>query len=372
MDKPDPIDRASLSPDPFRFWFVKPNGSAFSRRVFWTSLYAFTFGKKKILAAFSVVPHSDTLFAMATALKSNLFPTSGQIFHRETEPVSAESPAESRTALMRVMADLSPLKTTDLAHIIGPEDMAALSAIMNPRALPVDSPAAALSPVMAPPPQPNAADKGPDMGGLVLMSGLRGDDIARIQAGLWAHRLIEDRLAMAADRAVEESHAGNALALRSTVEEEMKKSLYADPRYLGFVQWVLEAKGSLASPLIIDFLKFCHRMIGVTARKRAAAEGFDASFWQDELNARLGHIEAAVMKTLPFHNVTVLGTVAQGDLPVMRDDPQASEAVYRVDSDADIGSVALETIRQRLRKAYLAEKIRFAFRGNIEKIEFVA
>ena len=98
----------SIDPQ-YRFTFVRPDGSTYSRQVYHEALYAFTFRGDTILAAARVVPQSGLQYALYELLREG----TGRSILRDVLPEAAGKPealpsTDSRTDLLASVDELLP------------------------------------------------------------------------------------------------------------------------------------------------------------------------------------------------------------------------------------------------------------------------
>jgi hypothetical protein len=340
------------------FSIIAADGTSHRRGVYWQRLYAFRHGHEQVLAAGHMVPYSGELFALYTILRNRRPRLDPDLL-----PALATGPSTAN--IIRAVAEIVPARVTELAQQLDPDTRLALQEAVEqalaPYAAEITPPSPFDEPDLTAPGARPRAGGGPLSG---LLGGLTEGDTAPVNASFQVDAAIRDRL-----RALTAQEGGGrrALAVRRKTEEHLYESLYTDARFLRFVQWVMDAGGGLVSPVVRGFLRFYFRAL----LEKMDETGIEPAFRREALNAALGQAEAEVSKTLPYFDLTVLGRVIEGEVPVDRDDPQHTGHSFRVAPGFHPGGVVLRELAGRPERLLLRTLITSHFRPNIKRLRFI-
>jgi hypothetical protein len=340
------------------FTIVTSDGVRRRRGIYWQRLYAFRLGYDQVLAAGHMVPYSGELFALYTILRNRRPRLDPGLL-----PALATGPSTAN--IIRAVAEIIPARVTELARQLDPDTRLALQEAVEQAIAPYAAEIAQPSPFDEPDLTAPGARPRPGGGPLSgLLGGLTEGDVTPVNASFQVDAAIRDRIGALTAR---EGGARRALARRRKTEEQLYESLYTDARFLRFVQWVMEAGGSLVSPVVRGFLRFYYRAL----LERMDEAGADPVFRREALDAALGQAEAEVSKTLPYFDLTVLGRVVEGDVPIDRDDPQHTGHSFRVAPGFHPGDVVVRELASRPERLLLRTLIASHFRPNIKRLRFV-
>ena len=400
----------------YTFRIRSSSGGMYARRLYWQKLHVFLLRRRRILTAARMAPHCDMLFAMYLVLKRK-----GTAIHHDVLPqlpapaVGQESfsrlgrrvscpcchperlaarrgelcegsrpaePTERRQvgpsvdqesiSIARIMEEIAPYRDralpSELLDQAGLALQQAVAQTLNDYAAPVVN----LSVIeqVAPLGRPLGRPPRPVGGGLGMLGALTDDDVARVSLSFEVDRAIGDRMDEIARAGVAALPAARAMVVQNDLRSGLRERLYGDPQYLRFVQWVMAADGSFVSPVVRDFMRFYYQRIADRARDLSRRGEFDPEFWQERLLAVIGEGEAEVSRTRPYWDITVLGRVAGGEVPILQFNPDDSGRSYQVDPNFDPAGILLTEVEGRLQRTKVSLRIRLAFDGNIERIRF--
>jgi hypothetical protein len=343
---------------------VDAAGVRSTRLVYWDELYAVRRRGRMTLVASRVVPQGDEVFAMYVALKYG-----GEPAHRQLLP---QLPARgSGVGLMQLVGEIMPSQEPALPATIRAEGAAALSVALDqtlryhgPMLVGVFPPeGVSWVEYVAEQSRPRSA---PPFAALSLDP----QDTARVSASFEIHRMLDEAMRAICAQHVEPTKRGAAL-LRREFADDLEGRLYRDPRYVRLVQWVMEAPGAIASPLVRDFLKFCYRGIGRRIEELSARGEFDAMFWRERLQSLLGRIESEALKTLPCYEVTVLGHVGASDPPIHAADPGTTGKTYRVAPDVDLRGTVLARVESKRERFALHMMVTTHLHGTVTAVKYL-
>ena len=210
----------------------------------------------------------------------------------------------------------------------------------------------------------------PTGGGLGMLGALDEDDVARVSVSFQVDSAISDKIDEISYDAAATLPTDRAIALRKDLRSELRGRLYRDPVYLRFVQWVMEAAGGFVSPVVRGFVRFYYQQLAERVNEVSRRGEFDPQFWQERLQAVVGKEEAEVSRTHPYWDITVLGRVHQGELPIRHFSPDDGRRSYEMDADLDPARVTLGEVEGRLERTEVWLRVTFAFEGNVECLRF--
>lgn len=190
----------------------------------------------------------------------------------------------------------------------------------------------------------------------------------RVMVSFGIDHAIKDHISTIVDQQTAGSDPSHALALRTDLEDELRKRLYSDPKYLTLLKWVMEAEGSFTSPMVSDFLTYYFNCIKERVTALSTSGDFNPTFWSERLESALSKGEAREKDAKPYHLVTLLGFVVAGELPIEdRYLPHFHDRIFPVDPALDLATIQLRHLSALAKKA-LELLVRTCFIGNIEDV----
>jgi hypothetical protein len=356
---------APLGSTSYMFSLVAPGGGRCTRLVYWDELYAALWRGRTALAAVRFVPRADEVFAMYVALKYG-----GESVHRQLLPQLP--PGGSGPGLVQLVGEIMPSQEPALPATIRAEGAAALGVALEqtlrqhgPLLVGVFPPEGVASvEYLAEQSRPRTA---PPFAALSLDP----EDTARVNASFEIHRVLTEAMRAICTQQIAPTGGRGAALLRREFAADLERRLYRDPRYVRLVQWVMEAPGAIVSPLVRDFLKFCYRGLRRRVEELASLGEFDAMFWRERFRSLLGHVEADVLRTLPCYEVTVLGHVCEGELPVHAAGPGRTARTYRVNPNVDLRRVLLDPVKSKRERLALRLLTSMHLHGTVTAVTYL-
>ncbi len=209
--------------------------------------------------------------------------------------------------------------------------------------------------------------------GLGALADLSEEDVRWFSLSCRVQALVEEQLqeTVGISKAKEKK---DALVHREDLEDDFFTRLYANPKYLEFVKRVMDAKGGYASPLVSHFVSFYAKSLNLRIRESIREKQVDTDFLRERVEGVLGKEEAGSLHVLPAYEVTILGHVEKGDLPLNEEDPEKTGKSYQVDPGIGPGDLILSEITDRMSRIYTKGFIWYIFGRNhcARNITFVA
>ena len=234
----------------YRFAFSSKTGQPYYRKCYWENLYVFTYGTDRVLVATRVVPFTSLHEALYTAFKGqrgntltqhllpevmqqpylNVFNNKSQvqIFADNISALVPEQNAELPEELTKKIE--ARIEETASRIMIGQGIEGGLGSFASDETTPF-----------------LARDEPEDPSRSIVRED--DEDVALIQ------------MSVQIDAAIKTQMRESTALTRDSFD--IAARLYTNPRYLGFVRRLINAKGSYTSPVVRDFLKFYARCFNI-------------------------------------------------------------------------------------------------------------
>lgn len=353
------------------FFFVGEDDRRYSRELYWEDLYAFSVGERRILVAARVVPHSSSQYALYEMLKSGtrtpilekMLPEASELSTRRAlESGDLDDIAGSITDLVR---DRSPSVPQDLLAKAEREFEETVSKALVSQG--IDQ---GLDVFSDPSGFQSFAERYADPTDVLhAAAGSEGVDAALIDLSFRVDAAVKEQM-----RQNLEAHVSSeALTRHSDLEFNLYRRLYTNPRYLAFVKRIIDASGSYVSPVVRDFLSFYAKCLNAKLSEQAREEHTDTDILQKRLEGVLGRGKSPSHYALNYHDLTILGYVCDGEIPVDQRDPDSTGHSFKVDPDIDVGAVTIEEIEKSSNKLFVRKFVEYIFNSHhsIKSIRFI-
>lgn len=360
----------------YLFAFSSQTGRLYHCKCYWENLYVFVYGADRVLVATRVVPFSSLHEALYAAFKGRR----GNTLTQHLLPEALQRPHLS------VFNNASPVQTfADNIAALVPEQSAQLpeeriaktearieeaaSRIMIAQGI-----EGGLGSFAADETTPFLARDEP--GDLTQSLGWEGDeDAALIQMSVQIDAVIKTQVRetlQALDKNAT-SRPDDLKAMDNGHSFDIAARLYTNPRYLGFVRRLINAKGSYASPVVRDFLKFYVRCFNIKFAEHLRQSNADPDISRQRLESALGHEKIGPHHYLDYHDLTILGRVFQGDLKRDSDDPDQTPHRFKLHDSVTPKNLRLCEIRDPIQRFMIRKFVEHTFNTNhnIKNIHYI-
>ena len=135
---------------------------------------------------------------------------------------------------------------------------------------------------------------------------------------------------------------------------------------------LISAKGSYASPVVRDFLKFYVRCFNIKFADHLR-QSDDPDLARQRLESALGHEKIGSHHYLDYHDLTILGRVFQGDLKRDPDDPDQTSHRFRLHDSVTPQNLRLCEIRDPIQRFTIRKFVEHTFNTNhnIKNIHYI-
>ena len=149
--------------------------------------------------------------------------------------------------------------------------------------------------------------------------------------------------------------------------------LYTNPRYLGFVRRLINAKGSYTSPVVRDFLKFYARCFNIKISKHLQQSKDDPDILRQRIESLLGREKGGRYHYLNYHDLTILGRVVTGELEPDPDDPDKTTHCFKLSNTIESQTLHLSEIHDPVQRFAIRKFVEHTFnaRHNIKNIQYI-
>lgn len=341
----------------YRFAFSFKAGRPYYRKCYWENLYVFTYRTDRVLVATRVVPFTSLHEALYTAFKGQR----GNTLTQHLLPEAIQQPylnVFKNESQVQIFADnISALVPEQNAEL--PEELIekteteieeAASRIMIRQGI-----EGGLGSFASDETTPFLARDEPED---PTRSIVREDDedAALIQMSVQIDAAIKTQM--------RES---------TTPSFDIAARLYTNPRYLGFVRRLINAKGGYTSPVVRDFLKFYARCFNIKISEHLRQSKDDPDILRQRIESLLGREKGGRYHYLNYHDLTILGRVVKGELEPDPDDPDKTTHCFKLSNTIDSQTLRLSEIHDPVQRFAIRKFVEHAFnaRHNIKNIRYI-
>ena len=362
------MDRAV---DPkYRFHFTNETGRSYSRKCYWENLYAFIYGNDKIVAAARVVPFSNMNEALYTAFKGHRANTLTQHLLPEALEYPQLNVFEDGPQIQTFADNIAALVPQQTSQI--PEELLekteaqieeAASRIMIGQGF-----EGGLGSFASSETTPFLARDEPDNPFQTLAQEEDEEDKALIQLSVQIDAAIKSQMRDTLQNNLTET----ALVRHGDIEFDIATKLYTNPRYLAFVRRLIKAKGSYASPVVRDFLRFYARCLNMKFVDHIRHSDDDPDILRKRVESTLGHEKGGSYHYLDYHDLTILGR-ATGIFDPDLDDPDKTTYSFKLSPNTDTQDLHLQEIRDPIQRLMIRKFVEHTFNThhNIKTIQYI-
>ena len=354
----------------YRFLFTTHNGRQYHRKCYWDNLYVFAYNNDSLLVATRVVPFSNTQEALYTAFKGqrgntltqHLLPETFQqaqlnVFNNESE---VEQFAENISAIVPIQASQLPEKLIEETEakieeaasriMIGQGIEGGLGSFASDETTPF-----------------LARDEPTDPTQSIVRDD--NEDTALIQMSFRIDEAIKTHLRNTLQANITEG----ALVKQGDIEFDIAARLYTNPKYLGYVRRLLNAKGSYLSPVVRDFLRFYSRCFNLKFAEHIRQSNDDPDILRKRVESTLGHEKGGTHHHFDYHELTILGHIAEGDPKQDPDDPDKTTYSYKLCSTQDAQTFVLSEIHDKTQRFMIRKFVEHTFNThhNIKTTQYI-
>ena len=341
----------------YRFAFSFRTDRLYYRKCYWENLYVFTYGTDRALVATRVVPFTSLHEALYTAFKGQR----GNTLTQHLLPEAIQQPhlnVFNNKSQVQIFADnisaLVPEQNAELPEELIKKTEAeiedAASRIMIRQGI-----EGGLGSFASGETTPFLARDEPDD---PTRSIVREDDedAALIQMSVQIDAAIKKH--------IRESGEGSF---------DIAARLYTNPRYLGFVRRLINAKGSYTSPVVRDFLKFYARCFNIKISEHLRQSKDDPDILRQRIESLLGREKGGRYHYLNYHDLTILGRVVKGELEPDPDDPDKTTHCFKLSNAIDSQTLRLSEIHDPVQRFAIRKFVEHTFnaRHNIKNIQYI-
>ncbi len=358
----------------YSFTFSSATGRPYHRKCYWENLYVFTYSAERVLVATRVVPFSSLHEALYAAFKGQR----GNTLTQHLLPEALQRPHLSvfnNESPVQIFADnisaLVPEQTPQLPEELIAKTEArieeATSQIMIEQGI-----AGGLGSFASGETSPFLARGEP--GDLTQTLGWdRDEDAALIQMSVQIDAAIKAQVRRTLQAAYRSSSNMTESALIRHGDFDIAARLYTNPRYLGFVRRLINAKGSYASPIVRDFLKFYARCFNIKFSEHIRQSHDDPDILRQRLESSLGHEKSGPHYHLDYHDLTILGRVVEGDLTPDPQDPDHTPHSFKLHRAVTPQALRLSEIRDPVQRFMIRKFVEHTFniRHNVKNIQYI-
>lgn len=341
----------------YRFAFSFKAGRPYYRKCYWENLYVFTYRTDRVLVATRVVPFTSLHEALYTAFKGQR----GNTLTQHLLPEAMQQP------YLNVFKNESQVQIfADNISALVPEQNAEL-----PEEL-IKKTEAEIE---------EAASQ------IMIRQGIEGG-LGSFAMGETTPFLARDEPEDPTRSIVREDDEDAALIQMSVqidaaIKTQMRESttpsfdiaarLYTNPRYLGFVRRLINAKGGYASPVVRDFLKFYARCFNIKFSEHLRQSKDDPDILRQRIESLLGREKGGRYHYLNYHDLTILGHVVKGELEPDPDDPDKTTHCFKLSNTIDSQTLRLSEIHDPVHRFAIRKFVEHTFnaRHNIKNIRYI-
>ena len=367
----------------YRFAFSSKTGRSYHRKCYWENLYVFVYGADRVLVATRVVPFSSLHEALYAAFKGQ----QGNTLTQHLLPEALQQP------YLSVFNNASPIQTfADNISALVPEQSSQLPEELIAKTEARIEEAASrimigqgieggLGSFAADETAPFLTRDNP--GDLTQSFGWEGDeDAALIQISVQIDAAIKTQVRETLQVVYRNSSTiaegalrrpGDIAAMYNSYSFDIAARLYTNPRYLGFVRRLINAKGSYASPVVRDFLKFYARCFNIKFSEHLRQSNDDPDISRQRLESTLGREKIGPHHYLDYHDLTILGRVVEGDLEPDPADPDQTPHSFKLRGAVSSQSLGLSEIRDPIQRFMICKFVEHTFNThhNIKNIHYI-
>lgn len=341
----------------YRFAFSFRTGRPYYRKCYWEDLYVFTYGTNRVLVATRVVPFTSLHEALYTAFK-------GQRGNTLTQHLLPEATQQPYLNLFKNESQVQIF--ADNISALVPEQNAEL-----PEEL-IEKTEAEIE---------EAASRIMIRQGIEGGLGSFGSDettpfLARDEPEDPARSIVreDDEDAALIQMSVQIDAAIKAQMRESTaLSFDIAARLYTNPRYLGFVRRLINAKGGYTSPVVRDFLKFYAQCFNIKISEHLRQSKDDPDILRQRIESLLGREKGGRYHYLNYHDLTILGGVVKGELEPDPDDPDKTTHCFKLANTIDSQTLRLSEIHDPVQRFAIRKFVEHTFnaRHNIKNIRYI-
>ena len=344
----------------YRFAFSFRTDRPYYRKCYWENLYLFTYGTDRVLAATRVVPFTSLHEALYTAFKGQ----QGNTLTQHLLPEAIQQPylnVFNNKSQVQIFADnisaLVPEQNTELPEELIKKTEAEIE---------------------------EAASR------IMIRQGIEGG-LGSFASGETAPFLARDEPEGPTRSIVREDDEDAALiqmsvqidaAIKTHIREstaltrgsfDIAARLYTNPRYLGFVRRLINAKGSYTSPIVRDFLKFYAQCFNIKISEHLRQSKDDPDILRQRIESLLGREKGGHYHYLNYHDLTILGRVVKGKLEPDPDDPDKTTHCFKLSNTIDAQTLRLSEIHDPVQRFAIRKFVEHTFnaRHNIKNIQYI-
>lgn len=341
----------------YRFAFSSKTGRPYYRKCYWENLYVFTYGTDRVLVATRVVPFTSLHEALYTAFKGQR----GNTLTQHLLPEAIQQPyldVFNNKSQVQIFADnISALVPEQNAEL--PEEL-------------IKKTEAEIE---------EAASR------IMIRQGIEGG-LGSFASGETTPFLARDEPEDPTRSIVREDDEDAALiqmsvqidaAIKKHIRESGEGSfdiaarLYTNPRYLGFVRRLINAKGSYTSPVVRDFLKFYARCFNIKISEHLRQSKDDPDILHQRIESLLGREKGGRYHYLNYHDLTILGRVVKGEFEPDPDDPDKTTHCFKLSNTIESQTLRLSEIHDPVQRFAIRKFVEHTFnaRHNIKNIQYI-
>jgi hypothetical protein len=306
----------------FTFNFIGTDEHRYSRQVYWETLYSLSVNGRQFLLADRVVPHSTLPYALCAVYRSI----------RSRRKLDKGKTHEEKALFNRITAlvETTHDESASIESIVtGPESGSTSITLTQPGYLGYQSPEVNI-----------------DIG---EFAGITRRDCALIINGYTCHRIL-----MLQYEAWRERIAAERLSLVRRGEKivDFWDIVYGDPRYRQFVMDQMSVS-CLHESAAQHFSEYLVRQLS-------------HHFTKERLESMLGRTEAEASGFLPYHFVTILGYLQNGNLRRNNADPESTGRSFQVDPTLNLSEIVLRELNGRISRSLIRTLARAVLNKNIK------
>ena len=341
----------------YRFAFSSKTDRTYYRKCYWENLYVFTYRADRALVATRVVPFTSLHEALYTAFKGQR----GNTLTQHLLPEAIQQPhlnVFNNKSQVQIFADnisaLVPEQNAELPEELIEKTEAEIEEAAS-RVLIRQGIEGGLGSFASGETTPFIARDEPDD---PTRSIVREDDedTALIQMSVQIDAAIKKH--------IRESGEGSF---------DIAARLYTNPRYLGFVRRLINAKGSYTSPIVRDFLKFYARCFNTKISEHLRQSKDDPDILRQRIESLLGREKGGRYHYLNYHDLTILGRVVKGELEPDPDDPDKTTHCFKLSNTIESQTLHLSEIHDPVQRFAIRKFVEHTFnaRHNIKNIQYI-
>ena len=344
----------------YRFAFSPKTGRPYHRKCYWENLYVFTYGTDRVLVATRVVPFTSLHEALYTAFKGQR----GNTLTQHLLPEAVQQPylnAFDNKSQVQIFADnISALVPEQNAEL--PEDL------IKKTEAEIEE---AASQIMIR--QGIEGGLGSFASGETTPFLARGEDPTRSIVREDDEDAALLQMSVQIDAAIKTQMRESTALAKGTDSFDIAARLYTNPRYLGFVRRLINAKGSYTSPVVRDFLKFYAQCFNIKIAEHLRQSHDDPDIMRQRIESLLGREKGGRYHYLNYHDLTILGRVDKGELEPDPDDPDKTTHCFKLPNTIDPQTLRLSEIHDTVQRFAIRKFVEHTFnaRHNIKNIQYI-